>query len=188
MPWTKRSYPRSMQNLPVTVRNKAVEIANALVEEEGMEEGVSIATAISRAKDWAANRGKATDKKNVDSKRVDVKKHGEDRYVTPGDDGGWAVKKEKGGRSQHFESKEEAVRAAKEQAKKFNAAVTMQGKDGRLQTRVSYNPNRRFPRQTSKTARKNGGPRSTDSRKSRTSRRGRNTGKSRARRRTAGSA
>ena len=57
MPWTKTDYPNSMKNLPAKVREKAIAIANALLHEKNMEEGILIATAISRAKDWAANRG-----------------------------------------------------------------------------------------------------------------------------------
>ena len=38
MPWNKRNYPVSMKNLEPRVREKAVEIANALLE-EGNEEG-----------------------------------------------------------------------------------------------------------------------------------------------------
>jgi uncharacterized protein YdaT len=34
MPWTKTDYPNSMKNLPTAVRNKAIEIANALLEEK----------------------------------------------------------------------------------------------------------------------------------------------------------
>jgi uncharacterized protein YdaT len=54
MPWTKTNYPNSMKNLPAAVRSKAIEIGNALLGEGKMEEGIAIATAISRAKDWAA--------------------------------------------------------------------------------------------------------------------------------------
>ena len=60
MPWTKDNYPDSMKNLPSHVREKAVEIANALLEERKMEEGIAIATAISRAKEWAAKRNKSS--------------------------------------------------------------------------------------------------------------------------------
>jgi uncharacterized protein YdaT len=42
MPWTKKEYPVSMKNLPAAVRNKAIEIANALLEERQMEEGIAI--------------------------------------------------------------------------------------------------------------------------------------------------
>jgi len=42
-----------MKNLPGPVRDKAIEIANALLLERNMEEGLAIAIAISRAKEWA---------------------------------------------------------------------------------------------------------------------------------------
>ena len=61
MPWTKTDYPVSMKNLPEAVRNKAIEIANALLEEKNMDEGIAIATAISRAKDWAETHGKQSE-------------------------------------------------------------------------------------------------------------------------------
>lgn len=60
MPWTKSDYPNSMKNLPATVRNKAIEIANAILRESHTDEGIAIATAISRAKEWAAEHGKKT--------------------------------------------------------------------------------------------------------------------------------
>ena len=58
MPWTEKNYPASMKNLPEQVRRKAIEIANALLEDKQMDEGMAIATAISRAKDWAAGNRK----------------------------------------------------------------------------------------------------------------------------------
>ena len=149
MPWTKSNYPNAMENLRMDVRNKAIEIANALLKEANMEEGIAIATGISRAKDWAANRGKPSVKKNAKMKQVDVKKHGEDRYVTPGENG-WNVKRERGGAPQKFGTKEEAIAVAKKQARKANASVTIQGKDGKVQNRTSYNPNRRGASHTSK--------------------------------------
>ncbi|OCA81389.1 hypothetical protein [Pseudobacillus wudalianchiensis] len=49
MPWTNQDYPDSMKNLPDKVREKAIEIANALLEED-YEEGKVIAIAIDRAR------------------------------------------------------------------------------------------------------------------------------------------
>ncbi|MFM2398209.1 MAG: hypothetical protein RL341_366 [Pseudomonadota bacterium] len=52
MPWTSSDYPVSMKNLAPEVRAKAIEIANALLE-EGTEEGKAIRIAIAKAKTWA---------------------------------------------------------------------------------------------------------------------------------------
>lgn len=56
MPWNDNDYPPSLKNFNPEVRSKAVEIANALLE-EGFEEGSAIAIATDRAEDWARNRG-----------------------------------------------------------------------------------------------------------------------------------
>jgi uncharacterized protein YdaT len=143
MPWTNRTYPVSMKNLPTAVREKAIEIANALLAEKRMNEGIAIATAISRAKDWAANRGKETQSKSG-SRTTDVKRHGEDRYVVPYKEHFWAVKKEGAARvEKSFDSKREAVKAARKKARDANASLTIQTRTGKVQQRLSYNPNKR---------------------------------------------
>ena len=48
MPWNESHFPRSMTNLPPQVRTKAIEIANALLE-EGYDEGKAIRIAIAQA-------------------------------------------------------------------------------------------------------------------------------------------
>jgi hypothetical protein len=53
MPWDEDRYPASMSHLPARVRRKAIEIANALLE-EGYDEGKAIRIAIAKAKEWAA--------------------------------------------------------------------------------------------------------------------------------------
>jgi uncharacterized protein YdaT len=140
MPWTKIDYPNSMKNLPVAVRNKAIEIANALLEERHMDEGISIATAISRAKDWAAEHGLKVD--NPEKSRItDVKVHGQDRYVIPYEKE-WAIKIE--GREKVekvFHTKKEAISQARLEAKQINGSLTIQLKTGRIEKRISYNPN-----------------------------------------------
>ena len=52
MPWYNGDYPPSYKNQPKKLRDKAVEIANALLA-EGMEEGKAIRIAIAKAKKWA---------------------------------------------------------------------------------------------------------------------------------------
>ena len=53
MPWTAQRYPPAMQHLPPEVRLKAIEIANAMLD-EGCDEGMAIRVAIATAKKWAA--------------------------------------------------------------------------------------------------------------------------------------
>jgi uncharacterized protein YdaT len=55
MPWNSSYYPVSMKNLPPAVREKAIEIANALLE-AGRPEGQAIRIAIARAKEWASRQ------------------------------------------------------------------------------------------------------------------------------------
>ena len=57
MPWYHGDYPPSYKNQPVELREKAVEIANALLE-EGVEEGVAIATGLKRAREFFRDREK----------------------------------------------------------------------------------------------------------------------------------
>jgi uncharacterized protein YdaT len=55
VPWNSEYFPASMSHLPPVVREKAIEIANALLE-EGMAEGKAIRIAIAKAKEWAERR------------------------------------------------------------------------------------------------------------------------------------
>jgi uncharacterized protein YdaT len=56
MPWNSDYYPTSMKHLDAEVREKAIEIANALLE-QGYEEGNAIRIAIAKAKElWQRQR------------------------------------------------------------------------------------------------------------------------------------
>lgn len=57
MPWTKDDYPASMKNLDLDVRKKAIEIANAVLEEDN-DEGKAIAIGIDKAREYFHNHGK----------------------------------------------------------------------------------------------------------------------------------
>lgn len=67
MPWTWQRYPDSMKNLPVRIRHKAIDIANALLD-DGYEESRAIPIAIAQAKEWHENhpprKRKPTDSSN----------------------------------------------------------------------------------------------------------------------------
>jgi hypothetical protein len=58
MPWDEDRYPTSMRRLEPLVRTKAIEIANALLE-EGYEEGKAIRIAVAKAKEWAAHHARS---------------------------------------------------------------------------------------------------------------------------------
>lgn len=67
MPWTKQRYPESMKNLPASIRNKAIEIGNAILKEKKkIKESIVIATSIKKAKALGA--------KSKDTKKVVAKK------------------------------------------------------------------------------------------------------------------
>ena len=51
MPWSVHRYPPAMRNLPPVLRDKAIEIANAMLA-EGIEEGQAIRMAIAAARWW----------------------------------------------------------------------------------------------------------------------------------------
>ena len=56
MPWSAQHYPVSMKHLPPLVRDKAIDIANALLD-EGHADGQAIRIAIARAREWADRHG-----------------------------------------------------------------------------------------------------------------------------------
>jgi uncharacterized protein YdaT len=55
MPWNEDHFPPSMMHLTPVIREKAIEIANALLA-EGYDEGRAIRIAIAQAKRWAERR------------------------------------------------------------------------------------------------------------------------------------
>jgi uncharacterized protein YdaT len=56
MPWTLERYPPAMRRLPPLVRAKAIEIANALLD-EGYDEGRAIRIGIAQARLWVERHG-----------------------------------------------------------------------------------------------------------------------------------
>lgn len=59
MPWNPGYYPPAMRHLPLMLRLKAIEIANALLE-QGYEEGKAIRIAIAKAKEWGLRHAPRT--------------------------------------------------------------------------------------------------------------------------------
>ncbi|MCA1055574.1 DUF2188 domain-containing protein [Rossellomorea aquimaris] len=91
MPWSKHDYPASLKNLPEDVRNKAIEIGNALLD-EGYDEGRAIAIATDQAH-------KAEEGKGQEKTEYHVRTHSE----------GWQLVKEGGSRAILVEGTKEAL-------------------------------------------------------------------------------
>jgi len=51
MPWYNGDFPPSYKNQPIHIRDKATEIANAIMEESG-DEGLAIATGLKKAREY----------------------------------------------------------------------------------------------------------------------------------------
>lgn len=132
MPWTKSNYPPSMKNLDPRVRGKAVEIANALLE-DGYEEGRSIAIATAQAKEWNEDHplnGSASGGKQQRKR---------DNYRVVPHQQQWAVKKE--GSAEPIKlarTKEEAVTSAKELASSHNVSAIIHRQNGTIETSHNY--------------------------------------------------
>ena len=54
MPWNMKDFPASMKNLDKLTRKKAIDIANALLD-EGYPDSRAIPIAIDQAKEWYEN-------------------------------------------------------------------------------------------------------------------------------------
>ncbi|MBU7316936.1 DUF2188 domain-containing protein [Paenibacillus oleatilyticus] len=125
MPWNKRDYPVSMKNLEPRVREKAVDIANALLD-EGYEEGRAIAIATAQAKEW-----------NEEHPKHPQEKRPTNLHVVPHENG-WAVKEEGGKVRYQSDTKPEAVKQAKQWASDTNTSAIVHRKDGTVETSHNY--------------------------------------------------
>jgi uncharacterized protein YdaT len=131
MPWTKQDYPVSMKNLDLRVRGKAVEIANALLE-DGSEEGRAIAIATAQAKEWNQDHPLRKEKGHQSySDRQNI-------HVVPSGER-WIVKEV--GESKallNASTKAEAVERAKVWASDANKSAIVHRKDGTVETSYNY--------------------------------------------------
>ena len=148
MPWNKKDYPVSMKNLEPRVRHKAIDIANALLD-DGYEEGRAIAIATAKAEEWdenhpaqdSADSGQSSDDSGSASKRrhsepVSSSKSHDNIHVVP-TESGWAIKEE--GQSKHistFDTKSEAVDAAKEISSEQNIRAIIHNQDGQIASSI----------------------------------------------------
>lgn len=114
MPWTKTDYPDSMKHLDSDVRNKAIEMANAMLE-DGMEEGRAISIATSKARDFVNG--------SDDSSRP--------HYEVKAQNDAWILMKKNGERSlMKEETKEVLLEKAKSYVNDHDGILTIYQEDG----------------------------------------------------------
>ncbi|GGF92503.1 DUF2188 domain-containing protein [Paenibacillus abyssi] len=130
MPWSKRDYPDSLKNFEPRVRNKAIEIANALLD-DGSEEGRAIAIATAQAKEWAADHPQHTNEDSSGSGHANL-------HVVPHEKE-WAIKVEgKTEPEQILSTKAEAVEQARALASDRNCAAIIHRQDGTVEDAHNY--------------------------------------------------
>ena len=119
MPWNNNDYPDSFKNLEPDVREKAIEIANALLR-EGNDEGRAISIATAKAREFVHGD---------DSNRTkyEAKARGED----------WVLMKENGSRAIFKEdTKEDLLEKAKPYVNEQNGILAVYQADGTLETNL----------------------------------------------------
>lgn len=128
MPWTRTDYPQSWKNFTEPVRDKAIDIANALLDEQGMTDGRAIPIATAAAERWAMQRDLQI---FDDPERKGIEK-GPAVHVVPHDEG-WAVKPEGQDRASNvYADKRQALRRGRALAGAKNTDLIVHRKDSRF--------------------------------------------------------
>lgn len=151
MPWDTEDYPSSFKNLDTAVRKKAIDIANAMLD-EGYDEGRAIPIATKQAKEWYDNADENEINRVKQMSDDDLKSRDDDddkgsgrpelmdnaEYVVAHDDG-WAVKaKDAKQPSDVFDNKQDAIQRAEEIAENKGTQVVIEKKDGSVQEKKSF--------------------------------------------------
>ncbi|HSI67736.1 MAG TPA: DUF2188 domain-containing protein [Planococcus sp. (in: firmicutes)] len=115
MPWSKQDYPDSFKNLDRDVRNKAIEIANALLRED-YDEGRAISIALSQAKKTVHGDG--------EQPVYEIRPH----------DDGWQLKKKNSKKAILIEeTKADLMQEAKRYVNKHDGLLNIYTADGDLE-------------------------------------------------------
>src|SRR5690606_21930236 len=143
MPWNMNDYPNAFKSFDPLLRKKAIDIANALLDNDYPEDK-AIPIAISQAKEWMED---ASDKEKNDYKK-EANPSKNDRHDSTHsnpdlldkdvevffEDDSWAVKTKGAKRpSETFDKKADAVKRAKEIAENKDSSVIRYTKEGKKQ-------------------------------------------------------
>ncbi|MGM8212533.1 DUF2188 domain-containing protein [Virgibacillus sp. W0430] len=149
MPWTMNDYPDAMKKLSRVTKRKAIDIANAMID-EGYTDGQAIPIAIEQAKEWASNASN----KEIESydKNANVTKRSEqgEKYESNPErlreaeevvahKNGWAVQSSGAKRSSNvYRKKKDAIQRAKEIASNKGTKIKVYKKDDAIQEERSF--------------------------------------------------
>lgn len=148
MPWDMDDYPNSLNNLNQVVRKKAIDIANAMVD-EGHNESRAIPIATQQAKAWYGNANQQEIREFKDQADPTKRGNNDDRYVSRPEmldkdelivphDNGWAVQANGAKQpSDVSQTKAEAIDRGKEIAKKKGTGVTIHRENGTIEEHIS---------------------------------------------------
>ncbi|GAA5416928.1 hypothetical protein Pryu01_01967 [Paraliobacillus ryukyuensis] len=149
MPWDTTDYPSSFKNLDTAVRKKAIDIANAMLD-EGYSEGRAIPIATTQAKQWYRDASEKeinqvkemSDKSlrhrdnNPEDGRPELMEKGE--HVLPHEKG-WSVQTQDAKQPAHvYRNKDDAIDRAKGIAKNKGTATIVHDQNGKILRRHQY--------------------------------------------------
>lgn len=143
MPWSNTDYPASMKNLTAEVRQKAIDIANALVQEDEYEEGRAIAIATAQAEKWAKHRNKPIRKKSAEGSTGQAVESGPETsdypiHVIPNPKSdGWLVKQGKK-RLAQGKAKGDVLNKAREKSKSQHVSLCIHDDSGKMVDEENY--------------------------------------------------
>src|SRR5699024_8762274 len=148
--WTLNDYPSSLKNLPKPTKKKAIDIANALVD-DGYSESRAIPIATSQAESWAEKTSEKDQEKYVKQGRPTEHDSpyrsrpellDDDELVKPYDDNQWAVQSKKAQKpTKLFDTKEAAVDYGRQVAKNKQTRLMIQKQDGAIEKNYDYHEN-----------------------------------------------
>ncbi|MFD1708665.1 DUF2188 domain-containing protein [Siminovitchia sediminis] len=118
MPWSNNDYPDSMKNLQDDVREKAIDIANALLEED-YDEGRAISIGIAQAR-----------------KYMDGDEHRTEYHIQP-DEEEWILTRQHTGKAiMREDTKEDLLETAKEYVNEHDGILVIHKLDGSVSDRL----------------------------------------------------
>ncbi|VFA76822.1 DUF2188 family protein [Enterococcus faecium] len=148
MPWNMKDFPASMKNLDKLTRKKAIDIANALLN-EGYPDSRAIPIAIDQAKEWYENASES-ERRTFEKEKNPSKSDKHDTNPRAGKlldsdviveyaEEQWIVKS-KGAKkaSNHFDTKKEAIEKGKQVAQNKESTLVIYKKDGTKEKEIDY--------------------------------------------------